>query len=194
MRLTAQKIVNAMEQLGYKLFKGDKNPNLIGIRSADKAANTFNDVICLLYQNDKEKWVLKQFPATTDAGLFYRKNPLNVDGTAVLCTGQHLSLWTLGYHQGKYQALVQNQPVSVWRDPNKDDQNDTGGELQKGWFGINLHRASADKVAQHVDKFSAGCQVIQHPNHYQQLMKFLNESVKNYGKTFTYTLLDESKL
>src|SRR5690606_33549955 len=98
------------------------------------------------------------FPCTTDPGIFYRKNPASVNGTAILPAGQHSGLWQVGKHQGKYDALVQRAPVTVIRDRNADAALDFTDQLDTGMFGINCHRATEQGTSAQVDRWSAGCQ------------------------------------
>ncbi|WP_440589564.1 hypothetical protein [Pseudoalteromonas luteoviolacea] len=195
-KITTDALLETMTASKFKVFEGELNLNIIGVRAANTRANTFNDVICVLYQQDK-KWQLKLYKATTDAGTYWRKNPMNIDGTAVLVPGQHRSLWKLGYHQGKYRALVQNKPVIVLRDNDKNDEIETdyrSVELQEGYFGINCHRASAHIESKRVDKWSAGCQVFANPNEYNEFIELCVHSAASYGNTFSYTLLDQNQL
>lgn len=192
--ITVSILLNTMQSLGYKVFEGEHNLNIIGIRHSNKRANTFNDVMCVLYQ-ENEQWQLEQFKCTTDPGVYYRKSPLNIDGTAIVAPMQHRSLWTFGYHQGKYQALVQNKPVTVFRDNNKDDELNTSGSVtQTGYFGINCHRASANVESKVVDKWSAGCQVIANPKDFDQLLSLCKSSAEVCGDTFSYTLIEQEQL
>lgn len=189
-------LLSAMALSKYTVFEGELNLNIIGIRASNTKANTFNDLICVLYQQSGE-WQLKQYKATTDAGVYWRKNPMNIDGTAVLVPGQHRSLWQLGYHQGKYRALVQNKPVLVLRDNDKNAELETdltAAELQSGYFGINCHRASETQESKQVDKWSAGCQVLANPNNYDEFITLCEQSAKRYGPTFSYTLLEQNQL
>ncbi|KZN61555.1 hypothetical protein [Pseudoalteromonas luteoviolacea] len=195
-KLSPQVLLSAMELSKHKVFKGELNLNIIGIRATNTRANTFNDLICVLYQKNDE-WHLKQFKATTDAGLYWRKSPMNIDGTAVLVPGQHLGLWTFGFHQGKYKALVQNKPVIVLRDNDKNAELETDeaqAELQLGYFGINCHRASAHTESKQVDKWSAGCQVFANPDDFDEFIELCVHSASSYGNTFSYTLLDQNQL
>ena len=59
-------------------------------------------------------------------------------------------------------------------------------------FGINLHRASAYKELEDVDKNSAGCQVIQDPNEFEIHMNVVSKAAEIWGNEFTYTLINES--
>jgi hypothetical protein len=83
---------------------------------------------------------------------------------------------------------VQAKPVIVHRDNDKDDQAEEQGILQKGLFGINVHRSSDKWVSKLVDKWSAGCQVLCIPAQYGSFIQISEQS----GRTlFTYTLLKE---
>ncbi|WP_299002314.1 hypothetical protein [uncultured Shewanella sp.] len=189
-------LLSVMKRKQHCVFKGELNLNIIGVRSSDYRANTFNDMICVLYQQ-KSKWQLKQYKATTDAGLYFRKRPCHVDGTAVLVPMQYKSCWRLGYHRGQYAALVQRGPMTVLRDNNKNSVLDTStdnAQLQIGYFGINCHRASAQHESKRVDKWSAGCQVFANPNDFDEFMTLCRESAQTYGPHFSYTLLEQVDL
>ena len=195
--LTPKTLLNAMTQHGHRVFKGNMNLNIIGVRNKNTDANTFNDVLCVLFQKGN-KWQLEQFACTTDPGTYYRKNPINVAGTAVLAAMQHKSLWTFGYHKG-YKALVQNQPVTVYRDSDMDAAINTDVSLdsvrtERGYFGINCHRAAKHCTSTRVDKWSAGCQVLASPNDFETLLTLCEQSASKYGNTFTYTLLEQANI
>ncbi len=196
-KLTAATLLSTLKACGYRVFEGELNLNIIGIRHNNTRANTFNDAICVLYQQGGE-WQLKQYKATTDAGIYWRQNPMSVSGTAVLIAGQHKSLWKLGYHQGKYRALVQHKPVVVLRDNDKNTELDTEvtpqAELQQGYFGINCHRANSKTTSTQVDKWSAGCQVLANPNDFDEFINLCDQSAAKYGPYFTYTLLNQSDI
>ena len=195
-KLTAATLLSTLKACGYRVFEGELNLNIIGIRHNNTRANTFNDVICVLYQQGGE-WQLKQYKATTDAGIYWRQNPMNIDGTAVLIAGQHKSLWKLGYHQGKYRALVQHKPVVVLRDNDKNTELDTEvtpESLQQGYFGINCHRANSKTTSTQVDKWSAGCQVLANPSYFDEFINLCDQSAAKYGPYFTYTLLNQSDI
>lgn len=194
MQLTLKTITDALKRLNYPFFKGDYNINLIGIRSADAHANTFNDVLLVIYQVDQKTHV-HAFPLTTDPGVYYRENPINVDGTAILVPGHYRSCWQVGAHQGKYKALVQRGLMSVYRDNNGDNKLDADDDsIQTGHFGINLHRAADNKSSLQVDRWSAGCQVLADPNDFNLVMALVNKSAAMYGPRFSYTLLTEDQL
>jgi len=188
-------ILSKLESLGYKTFSGNYNLNLIGIRSAVQVPNKFKDRFLIIFEADG-KWHEYEFPFTSTPGSYYLKNPSRVSGTAVLCHDkQYRSCWKMGYHRGKYQALVQVNEMSVWRDNNKDEKADYDGEVQTGLFGINCHRASESRESESVDRWSAGCQVLANPSHFAVLMNLVNEQIKHgYGDTCSYILVHESSL
>ena len=104
--------------------------------------------------------------------------------------GQYRGLWRIGIHKGKYKALVQNRPVTVYRDNNKDSVYDIeAATINTGVYGINLHHAGTDSTE--VNNWSAGCQVIARLRDFQQLMSIISKQNSN---TFTYTLLKEEEL
>ena len=177
----------------YAFFlAGDYNLNIFGIRKYPGTVNKFDDVIGLAYKVNSV-WTLKMYDATTDPGLYWMNNLMNVDGTAILKEGQYRGAWKIGLHKGQYQALVQNKNITVYRDRNKDNKHDFDeNRLQSGMFGINIHRATANagQKSVQVDKWSAGCQVIAANADFKEFMNIVNKAAKLYGKTFTYTLID----
>ncbi len=193
-QLTASVLIEALRSKGYRLFEGQLNMNIIGIRAIDAQANTFNDFICLLYQHGGQ-WHVKAYPATTDPGVYYRENPENVKGTAIVVPGQYPICWQLGKHQGKYDALVQRGKITVYRDNDTDQTLDLDPSTKEsGFFGINCHRANKTSTSTSVGKWSAGCQVLASPDDFEQFMNLCRDSAKYYGPRFTYTLLLESEL
>lgn len=108
--ITPDVLFRAYAARGWKLFaEGDYNLNIIGIRADDRKSNTFNDLICLLYKTDG-RWVLRKYAATTDPGLYYRQNPLNPRGTAILKDGYYRGAFGIGLHPGSTAALCRPSP------------------------------------------------------------------------------------
>jgi hypothetical protein len=113
---------------------------------------------------------------------------MNPKGTALLKPGQWVDSWKVGMHQGKYEALVQCKPITVFRDKDKDAIAEETAVTDTGLFGINIHRANPKGVSKYIDKWSAGCQVL---NDSTQFAELLGKCKKSGLKTFTYTLLKE---
>jgi hypothetical protein len=100
------------------------------------------------------------FPATTDPGIPYTKQPMNEKGAAWLVPGTYH--FRLGRHKSLFvNALVQNGPVTVRRDRDRDGRPEYGELLERGEFGIYIH--SGGSIGKPVGKWSAGCQVVPRP-------------------------------
>jgi len=191
--ISYERIKETLKAKGYVFFEGDDyDLNIVGIRSSDHDANRFNDLVCVAFKAGGLEYVFA-FAATTDPGLYYRKNPCNVKGTAIMKPGQYRGLWSLGKHQGRYDALVQSGVVTVYRDADQDDKLDMAMDAS-GFFGINLHRARENGTSLRVDKWSAGCQVIACSTDFDLLMALCRKGAEKWGNSFTYTLINETEL
>lgn len=182
-----------MRSKGYVVFGNARgyDLNLFGIRTLDTVSNAFNDWVGCMYLMHGV-WNLFPFPATTDPGLYWRSHPMNVKGTAVLKPGQYRGVYRLGEHKG-YPALVQRGAVVVYRDPDRDSYLDLDDDsTDEGVFGINIHRASKRSPSIEVNKWSAGCQVIQDAVHHEFHLELVRKSIAIYGHGHTYTLLTEA--
>lgn len=153
-------VVAAMRRKKYVVFDDARghDANIVGIRSGGDA-DAFDDYIALFYRT-RDAWSYFAFPATTDPGTYYRENPVNVNGTAILKPGQYRRAFAMGTHRD-YPALVQVEPVTVYRDANRDGALDIENAPEEtGMFDIHIHRAGATP-ANLVGRWSAGCQVFQ---------------------------------
>jgi len=157
--------------------------HVVGVRSKANEKNKFDDMMYLI--NGPMQQI---FTCTTNPGTHWLKNLLNPSGCAVLKPGQYVDSWKLGLHQGKYEALVQAKPITVYRDGDKDDTAEEQGKEDTGMFGINIHRANPSAISSIIDKWSAGCQVLNDFKQYATLIAACKASGK---KAFTYTLLRE---
>lgn len=176
---TIEELKAKFTELGYKW----EPFHLIGIRSAANEPNKFDDLIGVVNGNE-----LKFFTCTTNPGTFWLNSPMNPKGAAVLKCGQYVDSWVMGLHKGKYRALTQAKPITVWRDADKDSVAEEQGKEDTGIFGINIHRANEAVASKNIDKWSAGCQVLNDPKQFKELLDLCAESKKKY---FTYTLLHE---
>ena len=194
MSYSVQNIIKTLKSKGYAVFESDSknfNINIVGIRSDDNTANSFNDTMILFWKFGGW-WNNMTFPITTDPGIYWRTNPMNVKGTAILKPGQYKGMWAIGKHQGRYEALRQVKPCTVYRDNNKDDKLDTDGETDTGLFGINHHKAG--KSSTQVDKWSAGCQVQPNQALFDIEMRIFKQAAEIWGNSFTYTLIESKDL
>lgn len=186
------------KEKGYAFFtKGEYNVNIIGIRTNqdNKVTNKYDDYLILDY-NTKNCHKRNVYNITTEPGLTYMKRTSNAKGTAILVPGQYRGVYKIDLHNKKYQALCQRLgPVKVYRDNNKDDIYDLKPEsIERGMFGINIHRSNELWTRASIDGYSAGCQVFNNPNDFKYFMRIIKKSAEIYGNKFTYTLLTEDEL
>ena len=197
---TREQIEAAVKAKGYKWFEnGDYNLNIVGVRNAEtlnEVTNKFDDHMTLSYKIDGE-WQFHCFDCTTDPGKHWVENVLSESGVAILKENQYRGSHKIRLHQGKYEALGQQKPVTVYRDNNTDGCYDMNEEnTETGLFGINIHRATKweGKKSTQIDKWSAGCQVIAANDDFTQFMEICHKSRAIWGNSFTYTLINSDDL
>lgn len=178
-RYTINELKAEYKRLGY-IFP---EFHIFAIRSKENLPNKFDDLLGFVYKDQ-----IFYGTGTTNPGTYWLNNPSRVEGTALLKEGQYIDSWTIGKHQGKYDALVQAKPVTVYRDNDKDNIAEETAKTETGFFGINWHRANENATSQNVDKWSAGCQVFNNPNEFNTFLKACSESGKG---VFTATILKE---
>jgi len=176
---TIEELKAKFEELGYKW----ESFHIIGIRSKANVPNKFDDLICVVNGNE-----VKAYSGTTNPGTYWLNNPMNVNGTAVLKCGQYVDTYVIGLHKGQYTALTQAKKVTVYRDNDRDSIAEEQGKEDTGLFGINIHRANASAISQNIDKWSAGCQVLNNSKDFKELIQACIQTGKKY---FTYTLIQE---
>lgn len=183
-----------MKAKNYVVFQNNTpaDVNVVGIR-ANSHENVFDDIICVFFENEGRDNVL-YFRATTDPGLYWLENPITESGTAILKPDQYRGAFRIGKHKGKYPALVQNSPLTVFRDYNRDHVLDFDTPQETGMFGINIHCAMHKGKSIEVDKWSAGCQVIADWYEFMIFMAIMKKARSVYGNSFTYTLLTEEDI
>jgi hypothetical protein len=168
----------------YAFFEnGEYNINIIGIRNSatgNKVTNAFDDKLVVAYKLDGV-WIVKEYPITTDNG----------GGTARLVCNQYRGSHAIGLHQGKYEALKQCGPVTVYRDFTKDGIYQTD-KTETGVFGINIHKAGVDSTR--VDDWSHGCQVFKRVADFNEFMLLAKKAATFHGNRFTYTLIESKDL
>jgi len=184
-------VLSVLKRKGYKIFERPYELNIVGMRTSSMP-NSFDDKIHVFWKEKDGKWKGYIFPATTDAGTYWLKNPMQVDGTAILKEGQYVNAYQIGLHQNSYSALTQKGKVTILRDYDRDAIFDFNTVKQEsGYYGINIHRATASGSSKTVDKWSAGCQVLQNSGDFDTLMDLAEKHKNLYGNSFTYTLIDE---
>lgn len=180
----------ALQERGYQILQRPYELNIVGIRSNSTVPNRFDDAIAVFYNDAFGKAHLQVWAATTDPSTYCLYNPMNLKGTAILKEGQYIGAYAIGMHRGKYPALVQVKPVTVYRDTDKNNiLNFNAPKQEKGLFGINIHRAQEAGTSKFIDKYSAGCQVFANASDFNKFMALCQAHQQRYGNVFTYTLL-----
>ncbi|NLR58838.1 hypothetical protein HGH93_12045 [Chitinophaga polysaccharea] len=184
----------SLSRKGYRVFSRPHELNIVGIRAVSNIPDAFDDSLCVFY-HDGTSWQFHSYPATTDPGMHYLRQPINGAGTAILKAGQYENCYGVGLHRGLYTALVQIRPVTVIRDFNKDGVLDfRSGHEQTGMFGINIHRAEQSGITKRVAGYSAGCQVFANASDFNAFMTLCQQHRAVYGNKFTYTLIEQADL
>lgn len=172
--------IKLMEDNGYKPFLDDTkdyNINLLAIRSSNRITNLFDDKIVVFWKY-KGIWTLKEYSCTTKPGISYFTNNYikELGGVAMLVPGEYK--YHLGLHQGRYEALRQAEPVKVYR---LISINQSVLEAVKSTLNqsINIHRSNPNAVSTRVNKWSAGCIVINEG--YNEFMSIMKKSLSIYN-------------
>jgi hypothetical protein len=116
---------------------------------------------------------------------------MNNKGTALLVPNQYRGVYGLRKHNGDYEALCQSWgDVEVYRDNDRDMILDFDpNTIEKGMFGINIHRSNPNTESTIVEKWSAGCQVFKKVKEFNEFIEDCKEASSIWGNKFSYTLL-----
>jgi len=200
---TREQIETTVKEKGYKWFEDNNDKgydvNIVGVRNSEtngRVTNAFDDCMTISYKVEGE-WKFHCFPCTTDPGTHWVENILNDRGVAILKPGQYRGSHKLRLHQGKYLALGQKKPMSIYRDANLDGKYDLIEEsVREELIGINIHRATsrAGGKSSRVDKWSAGCQVIADNDDWHEFLDICQAAREIHGNSFSYTLLESKDI
>lgn len=180
---------------GYVLNTRPYELNILGVRSDSTTPNSFDDKIIVFYKDDRGKWQVREYAATTDPSTYWLLNPSYVEGTALLMQGQYK--YRIGTHKGQYTALNPAGAVRLLRQYQRDNYLDflNGNEvICENGCGINIHRANSTGTTQNVNLYSAGCQVFANATDFADFIGLCENHAKLYGNAFLYTLIDERAL
>ena len=77
----------------------------------------------------------------------------------------------------------------------KNPMNNKGtNTIDKGMFGINIHRSNPATESTIVEKWSAGCQVFKKVKEFNEFISDCKEASSIWGNKFSYTLLTYNDL
>ncbi|WP_293864469.1 peptidoglycan-binding domain-containing protein [uncultured Alsobacter sp.] len=162
------KVVAAMQQKAYFINRHPDCLNIVYLEGVnpdgtlnDDAPDVFNDVRIVFGVDAQGKPRIDGiWDGTTEPGRVWTENPMNPKGAARIAFNQYKA-WVVGTHHAgtgsAHEALVQVEPVSVYRDLNRDYKR-TGDVLDTGLFGINQHWGY-DQPSGSLGRTSAGCLV-----------------------------------
>jgi len=186
---TIEQIKKAFIKKGYDLRTGEYELNIIGIRNDNAKPNSFDDTLCVLFKDEYGDDTLLCFPATTDPGTYWLKHPMNVEGCAIMREGHYPYAYKIGLHR-KYKALQQIGNIHYVRDNDKDNELDFDAPKKVvGNYATNIHHADEAEKSVLVDKWSAGCQVLQKGWH--EFIELCEKSrLITETNLFDYTLLN----
>lgn len=194
MAITKESVEAAVRAKGYQWQDDAANKgfhlNIVGIRNqatGRTVTNVFDDWMTVCYK-EGGAWKFFQWPCTTDPGTKAVKEFSNPKGVARLVPNQYVNMHMIRLHQGKYEALGQQNPCKVWRDKNRDMTFDEA-TIEEGVFGINIHRSNPTTESQYVENWSEGCQVFKRVKDFNDFMAICRKARDIHGNNFTYTLL-----
>lgn len=190
-------IADVMRLNGMTVFKQPFDMTLGGIRTLDNKSNTFNDWLFMLYHDAAGKLCGIIEPGTTDAGLYFRMNPMNVKGTAVIQHGkQYKGVYEYQNpkvdgkpgHKGQ-EAFRQIANMDYWRDVDRDDYLEFDGKTETCINATNGHDMGT--LGKNVDQWSAGCwgSTQKVMDKFYALARLQRE--KGFGARFSYAMLHE---
>lgn len=203
--ITLEGIKKVFKKKKYKYFTGKNyDLNVIGFRSRCSESDKFDDFLIITYKDFGGDEHIEIFPATTDSGKHWLLNPMNVRGTAITVPNQYPKSHKLGIHgrswsSGGYKALEQVNKMFYVRDNNKDSKldfslMDNPENIFADNLKTNIHRASKWKTVLDVHRYSAGCTVVQDPNHFDRVIQLVEAQERaGYGDHITFTLITEDE-
>lgn len=132
------------------------------------------------------------YQITTSPSLaYYGDKPVNPKGTGIKLPGDtiyYLQDRKLGH--GKYKMMVEGEPINVGRYPIGVKKMDTylPANKHKENTGMHIHRSSTKGKGVCIGPWSAGCQVFDDINEYDDFIKKAEKQTNN-GKKFIYALI-----
>jgi len=184
----AEKLVRFLKSKNYKVYDQVGVLNIVGMRNKPNGtvSNKFDDIMYVFFKNNTGKWTIMEYAITTVPG--FRPNSRSLpNGVAVLKLGQYVEQYKIGYHQNKSDHKCLKFANSVVHRNDVTNKYNYNAKIQKGSFGINIHRSNKSGSGVSVNNWSEGCQVFRIASQFNQFMNLCTKQSKT-KKTFTYTL------
>lgn len=198
-RPTLERIHEVMRDSGMVVFESPFDVTLGGIRTKDNASGKFNDWLFASFFTDNGGIFGAVLEGTTDAGLYYRQNPMHIEGTAIIQHGkqyrgvyQYQNPRVNPNHRGHrgQEAFKQIGKIWYWRDADRDIYLEFDGDEQFDNFATNGHDMGTR--GENVHTWSAGCWGAVNKNmdllYYMAKVQIAN----GFGDKFSYAMLHEN--
>lgn len=197
----AARLIKYMAEMNYRISVGDRKYNIVYVEGMDAdgslnndAPNEFNDrrLVIEIPDSNLIPIIKGNWEATTEPGTYFTFNPMDRAiqyGAARIAFGQYKA-WRVGTHYGSgaepHEALVQDTPISVYRDKNRDMIR-TGDFLDTGNFDINQHWGF-DYPRTDIYLAGAGCLVGRFRAEHKNFMALIKQD-KRYQRNNAYLFL-----
>ena len=200
-------ILQAVQRKGYKVFEGEYDLNIVGVRMDARLQNPnhFSDHLYVAYMRGG-CWEMFWAPLSTTPGDYWLQHPMRREGCAVVAPQQARGAYKIGLHFSHPGLLQRGAKVKWYRDNDRDTELDLDPEtMTEGYAGLNIHRGSTRARADtdpfsdgpgYVNKFSAGCQVMA-PADMERVLWLCKKQIAthpSWPELFTYTLITEGDL
>jgi hypothetical protein len=198
-RPTIERIHEVMKESGMVVFDKPFDVTLGAIRTKDNSSNKFNDWLFASFFTENGGIESVIVEGTTDAGLYFRKNLSNINGTAIIQHGkQYRGVYQYQNpklnpkqrgHKGK-EAFRQIKNMDYWRDADRDEYLEFEGETLTEIAYTNGHDMGT--LGNNVDKWSAGCWGSTERNMDLLYLMALKQIENDLGDKFSFALLHEN--
>ncbi len=188
--ITPQNCRKLASALGFKIF--DDRLNIWGIRTPK---GEFNDYFILFPAIDEGYLLVEGTtePSTGYISTIFNSGGRNINGIATLVSNQqYLNCWMLGYHKGRYEALVQvGHKFLVTRHKKDTEDFYITTNVYTDVGGLNFHTTKIGYTLNAIKGFSEGCQVVFNAKEYFNKVIPL---IKRYNqRVYDYTIVDIDK-
>lgn len=209
--ISYDQVRHAVEAHGFVFFDaGPYDLNLVAIRNDNRDFRTdaFDDLVVCAYLDHNNQQQIEVWPATTDPGLCMITHPVFAEaiarGACFVAPGQYRGVFAPGQHGSgafKHDALVQVRQMQYYRVKSATGDVPDLDDNPKIWglFGTNLHHSYSDAQLKYAEQmnaplrignFSAGCQVLLHPEHLTRLLALAAlQAQYGHGSALTYSLI-----
>ena len=174
--------------------------NLFGLRDPlRQREDVFNDRFGIWIPNRN---IVMLTASTTDPGV--KATNEKEGGAAHLDAGYQPRIWCVDTHAADipsfaHKAFCSRQskgclPTRIWRDRDRDTMLTDKDVFETGYFGVNGHRASAQRDEKTIGLYSYGCQVVQNKADFDEILKAAIEAAGSIDYKYDYMILMREEL